>query len=401
MKQALSEEPATQPRRRAPKGEGSWHFRADKGALDPKTGRRSGLWQREIELAPVDGRRQRRVIYGATQRDVLRKIADLKARGGGTIQPPNPTKLGEYVETWLDSAAGRGLKAKTIDAYRWAWAVAKPVLGHVRLERLGRETALSLFDELQKAGKSANTVRAVARVMQTALADAIADGAYTAQNPFAIVSRRKPKHRAERGRALTVDECRRFIKAARDDRFEAAWLLGLFAGLRIGEMFGLRWSDVDVRKRTISVRRQVVMVGGKAQLEDTPKTPDSERLRPIEETVVDALKRRRAAAKREGHASPYVFPSIDGGIMSTNNARRRNFGAVVKSAGIAGSLTPHDLRHTYSSLHHRIGTPERVTSEGMGHADSQITRRVYTSSIGGDDRAAAKNLERFVGARRR
>jgi integrase len=83
-------------------------------------------------------------------------------------------------------------------------------------------------------------------------------------------------------------------------------------------------------------------------------------------------------------------------MMSTKNARRRNFAAIIERAGITGRFTPHHLRHTFSSLHHLIGTPERVTSAGMGHADSQITRQVYTHAIDGEHRLATEKLDRLI-----
>jgi len=96
--------------------------------------------------------------------------------------------------------------------------------------------------------------------MQTAIQDAIADGVYGGANPFTFVQRHKPKHKAERGRSLSVAESVRFAVAARQDRLEAAWILGLTAGLRIGEMFGLQWADVDLDRRPIFVQRQALFV---------------------------------------------------------------------------------------------------------------------------------------------
>jgi integrase len=184
-------------------------------------------------------------------------------------------RIGEYVVQWLDGVATR-VRPKTAASYRWAWTHAEAIIGGTRVDRFDRGSVLEMFSELSRSGASANTIRHVSRVLQTALQDAIADGVYAGVNPFTLVQKQKPKHKVERGRALSVDESVRFIAAAHDDRLEAAWILGLTAGLRIGEMFGLQWTDVDLERGTVFLRRQALFVDGKLLIDDL-KTADSQR----------------------------------------------------------------------------------------------------------------------------
>jgi integrase len=233
--------------------------------------------------------------------------------------------------------------------------------------------------------------------MQSALQDAIADGVYAGVNPFTLVAKQKPKHKVERGRALSVDESVRFIAAARNDRLEAAWILGLTAGLRIGEMFGLQWTDVDLERGTIFVQRQALFVDGKLLIDDL-KTADSLRLLPIGDLAVGALRRRKDAASGEV-PSIWVFPSANPQTpVNPNNARRRNFLDVLAAAKIDGKLTPHDLRHSMNSLADAVGGPEKVRSERLGHADAAITRTTYTHTIDGQARDAATKLDELLRA---
>lgn len=349
------------------------------------------LWVCAAELARgSDGKRRRRLVYGKTKVEAEAKLADLKARQGGSLQPVNQARVADYMAPWLTSVSKR-VRPKTAASYDWAWSHAKPLIGGVRLDRFDRATVLELFAELSRAGASANTIRHVSRVMQTALQDAIADGAYSGLNPFSLVQKQKPKHKTERGRALSVAECLRFIEAARADRLEAAWLLGLTAGLRIGEMFGLQWADVDFAGKTIFVQRQALFVDGKLLIDEL-KTADSLRLLAIEEPALSALERRKAAADNEKPSS-WVFPSANPkNPMNPNNARRRNFADVCAAAKIEGNLTPHDLRHSMNSLANAVGVSEKDRSERLGHADSKITRTTYTHTIDGQARDAAKKI---------
>ena len=368
-------------RKRREKGEGALHFRKDKG-----------LWQYEAELSRgADGKRRRRVIYARTEKELKRKIADAKARGGGVLQPVVMTRISEYVEPWLQRAEKR-LKPLTAASYRWAWNHASPLIGGLRLDRFDRAHVLALFDDMERAGASANTVRHVARVMQTAIEDAIAEGVFTGLNPFKLAAKQKPKHRVEKGRALTVEEARQFIEAAREDELEAAWILGLTGGLRIGEMFGLKWSDVDLQAGLASIQRQAVYVDGELRVEDL-KTEDSLRVIALEGIALEALQRRRDRAQTE---DVWVFPGSGDMPMNPQNARRHNFAKTKERAKLSGNLTPHDLRHSMNSFGHAAGVPEKVMSARMGHANSQITREVYTHSIDADTRDAAIRIDTLL-----
>jgi hypothetical protein len=67
--------------------------------------------------------------------------------------------------------------------------------------------------------------------------------------------------------------------------------------------------------------------------------------------------------------------------VSPGNARRRSFGKIVSAAHIDGGLTPHDLRHTMNSIADAAGVTEKVRSERLGHADSQITKMVIPTPL--------------------
>jgi integrase len=135
--------------------------------------------------------------------------------------------------------------------------------------------------------------------------------------------------------------------------------------------------------RFIAVRRQAVEVKGVLQITDL-KTTDSQRLVPIGKLAADALQRRRDAASIECERSIWVFPSGNPDMpASPGNPRRRSFARIVSAAHIDGDLTARDLRHTMNSIADAAGVTEKVRSERLGHADSQITKMVYTQPLTG------------------
>lgn len=230
-------------------------------------------------------------------------------------------------------------------------------------------------------------------------------GFIRAVNPFALPRGDKPKHKTEPGRALTIDECKRFKAAARHDRLEAAWIIGLNTGMRIGEIFGLQWDDVNFETMTISVRRQVTTPRG-GPIEIRPLKTDAGRDSPRETTPIGpdtlaALQRRLAAAAAKEKPSVWVFASTNPeNPTSPHNARTRSFDKIFVAAQIKvsakntrpGPFTPHDLRHTMNSIGAAARISDQVLSERSGHANSTITRR-YTHTYADQQRDAADSIE--------
>jgi integrase len=301
-------------------------------------------------------------------------------------------RLAEFMVSWL-AAAKRRVRPRSYETYEWAWGWVSPLVGGVRLEKFDRTTVLTLIDELEANGASANTINHCLRVMAGVFVDAIAEGVYVGLNPFTLVTKQKPKHTVERGRALSIDECRALLEAAKEDRLEAMWVLALTAGMRIGELCGLQWREIDFAKRTVDVVRQIVYVDGKPTEADL-KTTNSQRLLPLGPIAIDALRRRKSTAEGE-RPSIWVFPTTtnSAAAMAPANARKRNFAETIKRAKLTGKLTPHDLRHTMSTLGDHAGVTANTRAARLGHANSTLTESTYTHPLTGDDVAAAVAID--------
>jgi integrase len=137
-------------------------------------------------------------------------------------------------------------------------------------------------------------------VLRVALSDA---------ERFGLVSRnvaklvRPPTVAAPERRSLTLEEARRFLSVVRSDRLEGVFVLGLALGLRRGELLGLRWDDVDLPARTLTVARALQRADGELRIVQ-PKTQRSRRVLPLPEVVVAALERQRARQAAERLRAP-------------------------------------------------------------------------------------------------
>jgi integrase len=109
-------------------------------------------------------------------------------------------------------------------------------------------------------------------------------------------------------------------------------------------------------------------------------------------TVVEALRRRLAAADAEGHGSPFIFTDDHGRFLNRTYIRRRHFDKVCKAAAISG-VHPHDLRHTMASHALAAGLSPVVVARRLGHGSTRMTMDRYGHLLPGAQGVAAAVLE--------
>ena len=151
-------------------------------------------------------------------------------------------------------------------------------------------------------------------------------------------------------------------------------LLCLFTGLRVGELCGLKWSDIDFQNGAVSVCRTVQRINkhGKSEVAiGSPKSKSSVRIVPIPDFLLAILK-----AKRKGDD----FYIITGTSKPTEPRTMQNrFKSILKTCGIR-NVNFHLLRHTYATICIENGFDPKTLSELLGHADASITLNRYVHS---------------------
>lgn len=189
---------------------------------------------------------------------------------------------------------------------------------------------------------------------------------------------------ATRGKALLCDFCAgdeaRSFRAYQED-LEAAGQYAptryaeivtlAYTGMRIGELYGLEWQDVDLAGRTLKIRRAV----WRKQVAST-KT-DAPREVPLPSIVVDVLKTHRAQQVAEQHpglAAGIVFPS-DAGERRYGSSLRKPMALLQEHLGFEVRITPQVLRRTFNTLMLEAHVDRIVLRSIMGHSDESMTQR--------------------------
>src|SRR5215211_9006960 len=228
-------------------------------------------------------------IYGRTRKEVADKLADaLSNKGENPVFAPTNVTVAEFLVQYED-AVRNTMKRRSFETYQ---SIAKvhllPAFGTIRLTDLRREQVQRMYSLKCDGGLLAARVRRIHGVLSSALNHAVRWGLIE-HNVCKKVS--PPKVPTPEIRPLNRNEARRFLEAIESDRYHALFVLGLTSGMRIGEIGGLFWSDLDLDLGVLHVQRSLIT--GYGQTFEPPKTPNSRRNVVLTQTATGALLRHR------------------------------------------------------------------------------------------------------------
>jgi integrase len=195
-------------------------------------------------------------------------------------------------------------------------------------------------------------------------------------------------------RPLSETEARTFLETARGDRFEPLYVLAITAGLRRGELLGLRWDDADLERGTLRVGRALVREGGRHTLGETKSRRGRRRVNLTPRTVsVLKAHRKRQLEERikltglfEDHG--LIFATSVGTPVNPENLVKRSFKPLLTRAGLP-EIRFHDLRHTCATLLLGRGVHPKLVQELLGHATIAMTLDTYSHYLPSMGDAAA------------
>jgi integrase len=227
---------------------------------------------------------------------------------------------------------------------------------------------------------------------------------YLPRNPADTDAVDKPKAPRHEIRPPEPAELARLIDTAQEagDRLAPVWMLAAYSGARQGELLGLPWSDVDLDRGTLTIRRSLLRVTGTVPQFGEPKSDTSRRTISLPAVAVAALRAHKARQARERLAAAewadygLVFCSQVGTPLMWRNVIR-DFKKALKRAGLPETIRFHDLRHAHATLMLRAGVPLKVASGRLGHSSIGVTADLYQHvasdmDVDAAERAAAAML---------
>jgi integrase len=389
------------PRRRI-RGEGSLYEKTRTWKTSDGKTHTKQMWVAAISEGYVTERgrprRRRRFFYGKTAEAAMTARNRYLNEAGKDLPPEqhDTTTVTEYAAHFVEHAKAHTRAATGYSYERTLRLHVEPHIGRVRLAELSPERIKTLYGSLK--GKVSSSMLARVHVVLRAMLNLAREERAIAASPLESIRKAAPRHKRPRIESLTERQAKALLKAAKGHRLEALFVLALTTGMRQGELFALRWADVDLRRRTLYVQRSAQEVSGEITFVE-PKTDLSRRRVALSTMAVEALKRRKSLAVTEDRHSELVFPSDRGHVLRKSNFLRKDW-EPIRTAAKLPKVRFHDLRHTAASLLLIEGVHPKVVSEMLGHASVRLTLDTYSHLIPTMQAGAADAFDRVLGARR-
>lgn len=392
------------------------------------------------------GETKRRKFKGAEENTPKGKSVSLKIgqkwledRKQGLLPDAEKITLGNWIDTWLKEYIKPNVRVKSYDKYEGCLVqYVKPKIGKLPLRQI-RETQLTtLFNELlvsggkKGSGLSSSTVRATRRYLSMCLEQAInsdillknpvkqtksiklvkaeiqtlteiqADSLTAAAHTMAQEADKDYALRAAKAAEKTAQAGKYPQVAMSNIIYHSAYmaiLLALGTGMRLGEIFGLSWDAVDVKKGIIYVKRALITSRAGVNFEE-PKTKASRRQIPLSADIAIQLRKYKALQEWRKNIIGDQWSTLDlvitgefGGVFNTSNFTTRYFKPLLKKIGVPASFKFHDLRHTHATLLLLKGIPVKVVSERLGHSTVAMTQDTYAHVLPEMQEEAVKVLD--------
>lgn len=372
-------------------------MRRDKGTGEqPHWIESQGRWR--ARYLDADGRR--RSVYSAkpgrsgqrecgARRD---KALDLSRRG--LLAADGEQRLGEYLDGWLKTAK-RDLRARSFEKYAGIVRLhISPRVGTIPIARLRPQRIADFYDELLDDGRSPATVRYVHAVLHRALQQAVS-WRILGINPSDAV--RAPRAARSEVQPFTPAQTQQLVEGIAGDGLEVLVILALRTAMRLGELLGLRWSDVDPDRQTIKVQRELYRHKGEWMTDD-PKSGQRRSIR-VETDTIGMLRSYRIERAEHflaiGHRvteDDLVFMTDEGEPFDGHHLTERRFRPLLARLELPQRRF-HDLRHTAATLMLGAGMNAKVVSEMLGHSTVEMTLNIYAHVLPTMQAEAAAALE--------
>ncbi len=349
---------------------------------------------------------ERFTLYDRDIKALQKKMADAKYEmEHGIYMNAQHMTLNTFFETWVSEIKENTVKANTISVYMEIYKIhIAPALGKLQVSSINKLMVQRLLNNMSKNGLSANTLAKTKAILYSIFKEAM-ENRMISYNPCENITIRRDK--TER-RVLSWPEQQIFLETIRGSRYEMLCILGLSTGLRIGELSGLRWSDINFDEKTLTVERTYVYLHDvkNQQMKDefhSPKTKNSCRTIRLLDSTLALLLQHKLSQEQEKQAAKdawcpvedgedLVFTTKTGGpVRGLNvaetlnnyvkkiNKREELLAAKEKRDPVVFErITPHTLRHTFATRAFESGIPPKVVQQILGHSSLEMTMDLYT-----------------------
>lgn len=378
----------------------------------------------------TDGKGKRHEVYARDLDDLRAKEKEIDADTNEGIKvEARYVIINEMYDLWVQLK--RGIKDNTFENYKYMYnTFVRPSFGKKRIQTLKKSDVKIFYNYLaDQRCLQASTIDSIHNVLHQVL-DMAVDDKYIRSNPSdKALKELKQSHafKTEKRRALSIAEQELFLNYLRNNETYSHWYpifaVMLGTGMRVGEITGLRWCDIDLDNGVIDINHTLVYYCHRHEVElngcyfniNTPKTKASNRKIPMIESVKEAFLMEKANQEKSGIKCSAVIDGYSDFIFVNRNGKTQHQGTLNKAIRRiirdcndevllndenATVLLPHfschSLRHTFSTRMCEAGINVKVIQDTLGHQDISTTMNIYTDATKEMKKQEFESLDNYL-----
>ena len=378
----------------------------------------------------TDEKGKRHEVYARDLDDLREKEKEIDADSNEGIKvEARYVIINEMYDLW--EQLKRGIKDNTFENYKYMYnTFVRPSFGKKRIQTLKKSDVKIFYNYLaDQRCLQASTIDSIHNVLHQVL-DMAVDDKYIRSNPSdKALKELKQSHafKTEKRRALTIAEQELFLNYLRNNETYSHWYpifaVMLGTGMRVGEVTGLRWCDIDLENGVIDINHTLVYYCHRHEVElngcyfnvNTPKTKASNRKIPMIESVKEAFLMEKANQEKTGIKCSAVIDGYSDFIFVNRNGKTQHQGTLNKAIRRiirdcndevllndenATVLLPHfschSLRHTFSTRMCEAGINVKVIQDTLGHQDISTTMNIYTDATKEMKKQEFESLDNYL-----
>lgn len=370
----------------------------------------SWLPKKSLYMARFAYEGQNYTMYAKTLKEAKQKLADKKYEvEHGIDGKADRITLNDWFGVWLDTYKIGKVKDTTVDTYTALYNVhVRGVIGGRYISKIKTVHIQNLYNDFTDKGLSPKYLKTLHNMLSNIFKMAVNSDLIT-KNPCTQTIR--PTIEATERRVLTAKEQARLLSFIRQERYrniEPAITVLLGTGLRIGELLGLKWDDLDLdsENKTLSVKRTLAHVKdretGRTHFAlQEPKTASGTRTIPLQTSVANALKRQKvnqnyhrlsgrwsppegfeglvfAGRKGQPQWDDTVSETLNKIVLAMNNEEAEKADSENREPEVMEHINLHALRHSFATRCLEAGIAPKIVQTWMGHSSIEITLDFYS-----------------------
>lgn len=347
-------------------------------------------------------------IYDKELKVIKKKLADKRYEvEHGLSGKLDKITLNTWYESWLKDYKSKKVKKNTIITYQRLYEThVRNTLGKKQLSQIKAIHIQKFYNDLIEKDYSTSSLGVIHAMLSNMFKIAV-NNDLIVKNP--CKGTELPIVENVERRVLSIEEQKyisNYVKKESWQFYEPIITTMLGTGVRVGEVLGLKWEDIDFEKKTLSINktleyRRLESTGKFGFEEDTPKTPNSIRTIPLNQSVIQALKRQKRNQnflKLQGNWTPkhgfetLVFTGRKGQpqeklyirnmlirlVKEINEYESKKAEKENRTAIIIEPINPHALRHSFATRCFEADMPPKTVQMLLGHANIGMTMNLYT-----------------------